>query len=140
MAASALATRPVGWLHADGLSPPPHLGGCHFLLIYLLIPRHFAGFHHLVDKVLGKSPVAVFYVGSQHRGRSLCDFALRCKWDRAGLHQAEPRANTDCHFPPPQEMLFCWSSLMLTSLFTNDKCPFISISLLITQLDNLVPW
>lgn len=41
---------------ADGLSPPPHLVCCHFLLIYLFDSEAFACFHPGVDKVLGGEP------------------------------------------------------------------------------------
>ena len=42
--ASALPLGLSGGSAADGLSPPPHLAGCHFLLIYLLIQNHLHAF------------------------------------------------------------------------------------------------
>lgn len=42
--ASALPLGLSGGSVADGLSPPPRLAGCHFLLIYLLIQKHLHAF------------------------------------------------------------------------------------------------
>ena len=53
---------------------------------------------------------------------------------------AQKEAGVDCHFPSPREMTLSWASLPLRSRFVNCEGPSMSITFLITQLENLVIW
>lgn len=138
MAASALPPGLSGGTAADGLSPPPHLAGCRFLLIYLLIQRHLHAFIRPWTES-SRVPRRCLAWRQPSRGRSLCDSALRCKWGPGWpLPGRAPQQGCRLSLPAPLERLRCQSSPLRPGRVAHDKCPSMSISFLITQPANLV--